>query len=311
MRFNYQTLRLSITFFTLFLSSINAKLNIVTSIPDIADIAKNIGGNHVAVFSLAKGTEDMHRVPVRSSFLPKINRAHLVLSLGLTAESFWLKPIVASSRNKYVKMGNPGWVEVYKGLEILEKPTEEEAKTLQHHKHGNPHYNNGPYCGKFMAKNIYQAFVKNDPDQQEYYKKQYDTYVIELDKMEKRLLANAEPLKGVHVISYHADLSYFVKFFSMELTGCLEPKPGVQPTTKHLVKLVEQAKKDKTQLILYHQAQNPRLPQKIAQKTGAELVCFANMVHSRKSIKSYIQLHEYNLAIMLEASKKYNQRQNK
>ncbi len=290
----------------LFTISISARINIVTSITDIADIAKNIGRDSVAVFSLARGSEDMHRVQVRSSFLPKINRSHLVMSLGLEAESFWLKPLIESSRNKYVKKGNPGWIEVYKGIEILEKPTEEEAATMLHHKHGNPHYNNGPYCGKYMAKNIYKAFLMVKKGNKEFFTQNYNNYIAKLDAMEKRLLKGAGPLKGVYVISYHADLAYFCQFYGMKITGCLEPKPGLAPTTKHLVKLVEKAKKDKTKLILYHQAQNPRLPQRIAKKTGAELVCFANMVRSREQIKNYIQLHEYNLNIMLEALSKYN-----
>ena len=83
--------------------TIPAKLNIVTSITDIADIAKNVGGDSVAVYSLAQGSEDMHKVRVRSSFLPKIKRADFVMSLGLFAESFWLKPLVSSARNDYVK----------------------------------------------------------------------------------------------------------------------------------------------------------------------------------------------------------------
>jgi zinc/manganese transport system substrate-binding protein len=290
----------------IFTCTIPARLNIVTSITDIADIAKNVGGDSVAVFSLAKGSEDMHRVRVRSSYLPKINRAHFVMSLGLFAESFWLKPLVSSSRNSNVKQGNPGWVEVYKGIEILEKPTEEEAKTMLHHKKGNPHYNNGPYCGKYMAENIYKALLKKDPKNKEYYTLHYNNYIKKLAEMEKKLIEKAAPLKGVHVISYHADLAYFCKFYGMVMTGCLEPKPGLAPTTRHLARLVVQAKKDKTKLILYHQAQNPRLPKRVADKTGAELVCFANMVKSRENIRNYIQLHYFNLDLMLNAVKKYN-----
>ena len=281
-----------------------AKINVITSIPDIADIAKNVGGDSVSVFSLARGSEDYHFVQAKSSFLPKINRAHLVFCLGLEAESFWLKPLVSSSRNKKVKKGNPGWVEVYKGLNILDRPTEEEARGLQHpggHRHGNPHYNNGPYAGKYMAKTIYEAYVSVDNKNKEYYKAHYEKYVQKLQDMEKNLLKKAAPLKGVHVISYHADLAYFCNFYGMTVTGCLEPKPGIPPNSKHLAQLIAKAKKDTVKLVLYHQAQNPRLPQKVAKRVGAQTVCFANMVKSRKEIKSFIQLQEYNLDIMLKA----------
>lgn len=288
----------------LLITDIYAKLNIITSIPDVADIAKNIGGDSVSVFSLARGSEDYHFVQAKSSFLPKINRAHLVFCLGLEAESFWLKPLVSSSRNKRVKKGNPGWVEIYKGLDILEKPSEENVKGLQHpggHKFGNPHYNNGPYAGKYMAENIYKAYVRTDSKNKKYYTMRYEKYLQKLHNMEKNLLKKAAPLKGVHVISYHADLSYFCYFYGMKVTGCLEPKPGIPPNSKHLAQLITRAKKDKVKLVLYHQAQNPRLPQKVAKRVGAQTVCFANMVKSRKEINSFIQLQEYNLDVMLKA----------
>lgn len=282
-----------------------AKVNIITSIPDIADITREVGGQGVTVFSLAKGSEDVHLVRARSSFLPKINRAHLVISLGLMAESRWLDAIVNAARNKKVIRGGPGWIEAYKGLKILEQPVNPEDITKDvGHKHGNPHFNSGPYCGKTMAKNIYEAIVGVDPKNKAYYTKRYNVYIKRLDDMEKRLLEKAAPLKGKYVISYHADLAYFCHFYKMNITGHLEPKPGIPPNSKHLAKLVTAAKRDGVCMVLYHQAQNPRLPKKIAMRVGAELVCFANMVKSRPNINTFIEFHEFNLEIMLNALKR-------
>src|SRR5688572_21297653 len=49
-----------------------APLRIVTTVPDLADITRRIGGDRVKVESLARGTEDIHNVPQRPSFLPKL-----------------------------------------------------------------------------------------------------------------------------------------------------------------------------------------------------------------------------------------------
>lgn len=280
----------------------SAALNIITSIPDIADIAKEIGKDSVAVFSLAQGQEDYHMIQAKSSFFPKIHRANLVLSLGLEAESQWLAPIVESSRNTYVQKGNPGWIEVYKGIKILEIPTD--PGYVGGHQHGNPHINTGPDCGKTMALNIYQAFIGIDAKNGPYYLKNFNVYMQKLDDMEKNLKLRAAPLKDVHVISYHADLAYFCSYYGMKITGCLEPSPGVAPNSAHLAQLTAAAERDTVKLILYHQAQNPQLPDKIAEKIHAQTVCFANMVNSRKEIQSFIDLQNYNLDIMLNALKK-------
>lgn len=301
--------RFSFCILFLLFSHLSAKINVVTSIPDIADIAQNIGGDKISVFSLAQGGENYHMVRARSSFLPKINRAHLVICLGLEAEERWLVPIVNASRNKRVRKGNPGWIEAYKGIQILEVPENPELIThVGGHRHGNPHFNSGPYCGKFMAKNIYKAFIAIDKANGKFYHERYNRYVKQLEEMEQRLLKKSGPLKDVHVISYHPDLSYFIHFYGMEITGCLEPQPGIPPNSKHLAQLVTRAKKDNVKLVLYHQAQNPRLPQKIAKRVGAEPVCFANMVKARKNVNTFIELQEFNLTLMLDALSKAGNR---
>ena len=43
------------------------EIQVVTTIPDLADFVKEIGGELVKVRSITKGTEDMHFVPVRPS----------------------------------------------------------------------------------------------------------------------------------------------------------------------------------------------------------------------------------------------------
>ena len=288
--------------FFLIVYPVFARLNIVTSIPDLADIAKEIGRDSVSVFSLATGTENYHMIQARSSFLPKLNRADLVICLGLEAEDRWLVPIVNAARNKGIKKGSPGWIEAYKGLQILELPANPETITqVGGHRLGNPHINSGPYCGKVMAKNIYEAVIAFDAANKKLYESRYNEYVGELDTMESRLLQKAAPLKNVHVICYHADLAYFAYFYGMIVTGCLEPQPGVQPNSKHLAKLVSRANNDHVRLVLYHQAQDPRLPEKIAARIGAQPVCFANMVRARETITTFIELQEFNLDIMLKA----------
>lgn len=281
-----------------------AKVRVVTSIPDIADIAKNIGRDSIGVYSLARGTEDMHKVRAKSEFLPILNKADLVMSLGLLAEKQWLPNLVKSSRNRKIHPDEKGWIEVYNGLEILEAPTDAKSKALAgHHEKGNPHYNNSPQAGKIMARNIYKALVNVDPAGESYYKKNLTIYLKKLTLMEKKLKELGVKLQGISVVSYHADLSYFCDFYGMNITGTLEVKPGVSPNTKHLAWLTAKSKEDKVALVLYHQAQNPRLPKSFAKKIGAKPICFANMVRSRPEIRNYLQLQLYNLNLMTEALK--------
>src|SRR6266550_3313 len=77
----------------------NAKLRIVATTPDLADVTRQIGGDFVDVESLAKGTEDIHAVPQRPSFVPKLNRADGVVLLGFEAEHAFLPALMDVAQN--------------------------------------------------------------------------------------------------------------------------------------------------------------------------------------------------------------------
>src|ERR671932_1808837 len=77
----------------------NAKIRVVATIPDLADMARNIGGDLVEVKSLATGVEDIHAVPMKPSFATIMNRADVVILLGLEAEHAFLPALLGASRN--------------------------------------------------------------------------------------------------------------------------------------------------------------------------------------------------------------------
>src|SRR5437879_9724742 len=74
------------------------KIYIVTSLPDLADIAARIGGDLVTVESLAKGIEDPHGVPIKPSFVPNMNRAQVLIVMGLEYEPTWIPAMVTAYR---------------------------------------------------------------------------------------------------------------------------------------------------------------------------------------------------------------------
>jgi len=276
-----------------------AELNVVASIPDLADMARIIGGDSVRVATLATGREDLHAVPVRPSFIPKINRADLLLNLGLDAEHAWLPAIARDARSRDVMEGGKGWIEVGKSIAILEKPEKWDRSEGHQHPLGNPHYNVGPQCGKVMARNIADAFIARDPANEKAYRRNLARYIDELSALEAELLEKGASLKGQSVIAYHPDVAYLCAFYSMEKVGSIEPKPGIQPSAGHMAALADLVRQRGVRLIIYNQAQNPRLPESLAQQTGARAVRFANAVGAMPEIKTWIDLQRYNLQVLL------------
>ena len=64
-----------------------AALNVVTTLPDYAAIAREVGGDRVNVTSLAKPTEDSHFVDARPSFVVRLRAADVLIEGGAEFEA--------------------------------------------------------------------------------------------------------------------------------------------------------------------------------------------------------------------------------
>src|SRR5262249_41364885 len=80
----------------------DAKIRVVTTIPDLADMARNIGGDLLEIKSLATGVEDIHAVPMKPSFATLLNRADVLLLVGLEIEHAFLPALLEAARNPQI-----------------------------------------------------------------------------------------------------------------------------------------------------------------------------------------------------------------
>ena len=279
------------------------KLNVVATIPDIGDMLREIGGDKVKLTVLATGKEDLHAVPVRPSFLPKLNRAKLLFVLGLDAEHAWLPALVRDARNRNIAKGQKGWIDVSKGIEPLNVPKVISRAEGEQHPLGNPHVNLSPSNGFQMAENIFNALVEADPKNKEAYVKNYDQYVAKLRDLVKRHVEARKELHGKYMVSYHEDVNYMCHFYEMKFLGTLEPKPGVPPTASHVAKVTQESKAKGVNYIAYNPAQSKKLPLALAEQTGAPVVELAHMVGAINGVDSWIKMMDYNLNQLLENKK--------
>lgn len=277
-----------------------AQLNVVASVPDLADMARHIGGDGVTVISLSTGKEDLHAVPARPGFLPKLNKADLLLTLGLDAEHAWLPSLANEARNPKVRENGPGWINCYTGIEPLDVPVTLDRSEGEQHPQGNPHYNIGPQCGIVMATNIENALAAALPSSAAHFGNNGATYRLQIEKLTSELKEKGTSLNGIAVIEYHPDMAYLAAFYTMKIIGSIEPKAGVPPTAGHLRDLEQQAKESGVRLIIYNQAQNPKMPKKLAAALGCRAIQIANAVGAQPQITSWIDLQRFNLNQLLD-----------
>src|SRR5690606_10476397 len=85
-------------------------LRVVATSPDLADLARQVGGDAVRVSALAKGPQDLHFVEPRPSFVKELHQAELLIQVGLGIESGWLPALLERARNPAIQPGGPGFL---------------------------------------------------------------------------------------------------------------------------------------------------------------------------------------------------------
>ena len=213
-------------------ASAEEKIYIVTSLPDLADIATRIGGDLVTVESLAKGIEDPHGVPIKPSFVPKLNRAQVLIIMGLEYEHSWIPALVTESRNSRIIKGNAGYIDVSLKVTPKEVPTDLSRAKGELHPAGNPHFNLDPEGGRLIAQTIAEGLSANFPQHRKKFETNLKDFLVQLDAKILEWEVMARPLKGVKFISYHADFTYFADRFGLEYVGTIEFKPGIEYAAK-------------------------------------------------------------------------------
>jgi zinc/manganese transport system substrate-binding protein len=276
-----------------------AKIRVVTTLTDLADFTRNIGGDHVEVFSLATGIEDTHGVPMKPSFVPRLNRADLVVNVGFGCEHAFLPALLEASKNPRIQDGHPGYVDCSVGITPMEVPLSTDHSQGDVHPYGNPHYLLDPVLAKTAVENIYKALVAVAPQYEADFTHNRDAYLAKLDAKIAGWQKEAAPLKGVKFVSYHEHWPYFAKRFGLDYIGTIELKPGIDPTPRHIEELIMEMKAEHVPIV----AREPQFPEKvpalIAQQAGATLVKLPIMPGGVPHTDTYIEMMDYIVHTMV------------
>src|SRR5947207_11102742 len=203
-----------VAFIALFTVSLSvhaeSKLNVVTTTEDLAAIAREVGGDHITVDSIAKGYQDPHFVEAKPSFILKLQKANLLILVGRDLEIGWLPPLIQQSRNSKIQVGADGYLDASLQARILENPQGQITRAEGDvHPLGNPHYWLDPENGKIIAREIFDRLVKLRPNDRVYFEPRLNDFVSRVNAGEKRWLAAMAPYKATKVVSFHRSFSNF------------------------------------------------------------------------------------------------------
>ena len=270
-----------------------AALKVVSSISMLGSLAQEIGGDRVEVQPLSKGYQDPHFVEPKPSLMLQLNRADLLLHVGLELEIGWLPPLLIGARNPKIQSGEAGNLDCSATIPLLDIPTTKVDRAMGDvHPGGNPHYWLPPKNARLLAREIAARLTQLDPAGKDVYAQRLAAFEAKVTAKEQEWAPLVAKIRGKKIATYHKSWSYVSDWLGLTEVGYVEPKPGIPPDPSHLVALISIMKREGASLLLMEIFYNKVTAQLVADKSGARLVLLETDVAARPELKTWADVSD-------------------
>jgi zinc/manganese transport system substrate-binding protein len=285
-------------------SAAQAKVNVVTTTSDFASIVEHVGGEHVNVNSIAKGSEDPHFIDAKPSFIRLLNQADLLIEGGAELEVGWLPPLLNNARNRRILAGASGHLALARHVKLRDVPSQPVDRSQGDvHPGGNPHFWLDPENARLMAEATAEALSRIDPVHRADYAANLKQFTERLTRKLADWRAALAPFRGTKVVTYHKSFDYFLDRFGFELVSTLEPKPGLEPSAGHIRSLITRVKASGVKLVLAETFRAKRTPEHVARETGARVLFLPGSVGAVPQAGDYFSLLDHYVSQIVGALK--------
>ncbi|MCK6545632.1 metal ABC transporter substrate-binding protein [Myxococcota bacterium] len=261
------------TLTTLAATEARADLTVVATVSDLAAIARDVGGDHVKVTSLALPTQDPHFVDARPHLALELSRADLLLTVGLDLEIGWLPTLLTGSRNGRIQTGGAGFLDCSTLVDVLDVPAHKVDRSMGDvHPGGNPHYLYDPRAGAKVADGIAKKMAELDPSNAALYAKNAAALLARLDAARAKAETDLASLRGAKLVAQHKTLSYLSQWLGFTVVEHIEPRPGIPPSPSHVARVLTVAKAAGARAVVVEAYYPETTAKLVAERAGVPLV---------------------------------------
>lgn len=233
-------------------------LDVVASFTVLADVVREIGGDHVRVKSFVPPNGDPHEFEPSPSDARALKSADLAFVSGDGLET-WFKRLAKGAGYKGEPIVASNGVKTYK--------MEEDGKTVV-----DPHVWNNPLNVVVWAGNIEKALAAADPEDAAAFKANAAAYVDKLKAADAyaREKIDATPKERRKILTSHDAFGYFGREYGVTFLAPVGFSTETEASAAAVAKLIEQIKREHVAVYFFENSNDKRLVQQIAAATGAE-----------------------------------------
>lgn len=233
-------------------------LDVVASFTVLADVVKQVGGDHVKVSSLVGPNGDPHEFEPSPADAKRLNAAKVTFVSGEGLEG-WMDRLITASGYK----GTP--VVVSEGINT--RTMVDDGKTVT-----DPHVWNSPVNVKIWVANIEKALSAADPADAADFKANAERYTKVLTELDAYAHSKFDkvPEDRRKVLTSHDAFGYFGREYKVNFLAPLGFSTETEASAAKVAQLIEQIKTEHVKTYFFENSNDPRLVKQVAKATGAQ-----------------------------------------
>jgi ABC-type Zn uptake system ZnuABC Zn-binding protein ZnuA len=272
------------------------KLAVVATTTQVADFARVVGGDRVAVTQILKSNIDPHDYEPTAADVTAIGAAKVLVKSGVGLEK-WLDETVTSAGF------NGATVDASTGVKIRQGEGDEE-------KDGDPHIWHDPRNAAIMVRNVESALAAKDPAGAVRYQANaaaYERQVSALDVQDKAKIASI-PAAQRQLVTNHDAFGYYVDHYGLTFVGSVIPSFDTQaelsPSDVH--DLVAKIEATGVKAVFTESSLPPKTAEAIAQEAGVKVVSGADALFGDtlgppgSDGDTYLKMEAHNTRVIVE-----------
>jgi zinc transport system substrate-binding protein len=237
----------------------SGKIGVAVSLGPEVEWVNAVGGSKVDVTLMVPAGSDPHTYEPLPNQLAQVSNAKIYVEMGSSVEfeNNYMDKIRETNPNMLV-------INASQGVELIPNSAENESETVD------PHVWADPKNAKIMVNNIYQGLVEVDPADKDYFTKNRDTYLQQLDELDKNTTALLKDKNNTYILVLHPAFGYLAKDYNITQIGAMINDE--EPSPQRIALMINIAKEYNITTVYSEPQYDPRFMQSIASQIGGNLV---------------------------------------
>lgn len=313
---------------------------VVTSFSILSDMAKEVGGDKVEVYSLVGANDDAHVYQPRPADNQLLRRADVFVSNGLEFEG-WIDRLLQSSGfsgvhavatdNMPILLNYKGEVERDEYVHVHRSAKDDHDHDHEGHDHaaheddhdheGHDHDHAGHVHGEYdphawhhignayaYVNNIKQALIEADPAHADHYETRAEAYLVKIHDLEHEISdAFAQiPLERRSIVSSHEAFAYLGYAYEINFLSPQGLNTEADVSAADFANIIRQIREQNVTAIVLENVSDDRLVEQIGRETNAKVIgkLYSDALSTAdEPASSYLEMMRHNVNTLVEGLK--------